>query len=549
MGLNIGQVDPQTLQKILFGGPQSMFQAPPDGSQAPTPQADPSAQQQPGAIAQGMAAQSPQSQAPPQPTQPAQAPQPAQPSQPAQPTAPSPAKPMSSSDFAAANPDAAKAFMPTRPMGDFDKIPDGQPGADSWGNQHNTLRHVLASLFAGAAEFGGDLNHHPGAGARFSDRWMDQSDAQRQYDNPANQQKMKAGSLNQAYQNYLGQQQQGGDIQHTAAETTNLQQNVPMLQRQQAFIDKVRTLKESGKYSSDDDLFHAVLPEASTIPGMSRQGIVDAINSSKQLGSKYTLTRDPQTQAPIELVDRQGNHYSQSNLPKDPEAQQMWKDAQTASAGKEKVEENKEGRVATIAANAQARAFQQQELEQGRKAASSSLNDISDAKNQQKMIGDLLTPTGGKMNPTAQTAAMFKMIGLEQPTGAHRIMPAEIEGIEQQGGLTDRLKQKLLNWKEGDRFDPDLIPDVVSTAKTLSDNKIKTANDNLEHNATVYGYKVPNSDAKGRLDKPGDYQQSGGGNQQQHVPGGQATGLTEGATGTGTDGKKYVVKKGVWQAQ
>ena len=33
-----------------------------------------------------------------------------------------------------------------------------------------------------------------------------------------------------------------------------------------------------------------------------------------------------------------------------------------------------------------------------------------------------------------------------------------------------------------------------------------------------------------------------------HVPGGQATGLTEGATGTGSDGKKYVVKGGVWQA-
>jgi hypothetical protein len=36
---------------------------------------------------------------------------------------------------------------------------------------------------------------------------------------------------------------------------------------------------------------------------------------------------------------------------------------------------------------------------------------------------------------------------------------------------------------------------------------------------------------------------------QQHVPGGQATGLTEGATGKGTDGNKYVVKGGVWTRQ
>lgn len=35
----------------------------------------------------------------------------------------------------------------------------------------------------------------------------------------------------------------------------------------------------------------------------------------------------------------------------------------------------------------------------------------------------------------------------------------------------------------------------------------------------------------------------------QHVPGGAAQGLKEGATGTGSDGKKYVVKGGVWEAQ
>jgi len=33
----------------------------------------------------------------------------------------------------------------------------------------------------------------------------------------------------------------------------------------------------------------------------------------------------------------------------------------------------------------------------------------------------------------------------------------------------------------------------------------------------------------------------------QHTPGGQAQGLQEGATGTGSDGKKYVVKGGTWQ--
>jgi hypothetical protein len=67
--------------------------------------------------------------------------------------------PLSSQEFAQSNPDAAKPYMQARPVGDFDKIPEGQPGADSWANRHNELRRGLASLFAGFAEFG-----RPGAG-------------------------------------------------------------------------------------------------------------------------------------------------------------------------------------------------------------------------------------------------------------------------------------------------------------------------------------------------------------------------------------------------
>src|SRR5579862_726831 len=259
--MGVTSVDPQTLQK-LFGQPQNPLYgtaAPPDPSQ-PTP---------------APAAPMPANNAP----------------QPPSPTPSSgasllygatPAKPpMSQGDFAAANPDATKPYMPVRPIGDFDKIPEGQPGADTWGNRHNVLRHALASLFAGAAEFGGDINHHPGASEPFISRWQSQSDAQRQFDNPQFQEKAKAGALQQAYQAYL---QQGGEqatIGKTQAETRNLNANVPLLQHQQQFLDKVRTLKESGKYQRDEDLFNAVLPEAATIPGLTRQMIVDQINNAQ----------------------------------------------------------------------------------------------------------------------------------------------------------------------------------------------------------------------------------------------------------------------------
>lgn len=466
-------ITPEAIQRLLMqgGNPQSMFGGDPSQTSAPgvpptptpgTPSAtsgEPTAAPPAGAIAQSM---------------------------------PSFQSPEDKQQYLSENPPA----LPPRPAGAFD-------------GPHPLLRRILGSLFAGAAEYGGEMNHHPGQGAQFVNRWMDQDQAQRQYDAGLPAIKQQAG--NTAYNQYLDQGAKAGEIEKTGAETQNLTLNNPAAQRKAQFLTQLQGDAESGKY--DPAVLKAKYLRIAQFNrvNVAPDEIDQTITGTKPLGSKYTLTRDTQTQAPIELVDRQGNHYSQSNLPKDPEAQQMWNDAATAAGQKESVEEGKEKRIAGYAADRQAQAFSNQQTEQGKKAASTSIADINDAKNQQTMIEKLLS---GKMNPTSQTAAMFKMIGLEQPTGAHRIMPAEIEGIEQQGGLTDRLKQKLLNWKEGDRFDPDLIPDVVSTAKILSQNKTKTANDNLESTARIYGYKAPGSDAKGRLDKPEDYQDAGAGNQQ-----------------------------------
>ncbi len=376
-------------------------------------------------------------------------------------------------DYAAAHPETVS--MAPRPVTPMDNV--------------HGAREAFLLAFLGLNKFGAGLEHQTGSYAdEFLGRQLETEQAQHQYD--VAQPQLKHQAEEAAYNNYLGQQEKAGEIIRNAA-------NLPMLQRQQALLDKVRTMKESGKYATDQDLMNAIMPEAQTVPGMTPQMLQSAINSSKTLGSKYSLTRDPQTEAPIELTDRQGNKYSASNLPNDPEAQQMWKDATTAAAEKETTEENKEKRVAGYAADRQATAFENAQKTEGQKLATTHLADIRDAANQQQLMQDLLS---GKKDPAGQTAAMFKMIGLEQPTGTHRIMPAEIEGIEHLGGLSDKLKQTLLNWKQGDRFSPDLVPDVVATAKTLTDNKIKQANDNLEDVHRTYGYKVNGADDNGRLD-------------------------------------------------
>jgi hypothetical protein len=53
----------------------------------------------------------------------------------------------------------------------------------------------------------------------------------------------------------------------------------------------------------------------------------------------------------------------------------------------------------------------------------------------------------------------------------------------------------------------------------------------------------PNPPSYGQATKPANVASA------THVPGGQASGLKEGQTGKGSDGKSYIVKGGVWVAQ
>lgn len=377
---------------------------------------------------------------------------------------------------------AEKAYTTARPVGDFDT------------GQHGHLRRALATLFGGLAEFGGDLNHHPGAGAQFFDRWQGQDQAQREYD--ANQPKMQAGALQQAYANYLKTGGQTADIGETQAKTglentqaANLKAAPP---GKEEFLQKFKGELMSGE-EDPQTVLNAYLALSHSVPGVQRQDLVDIANQVKPKAPMFKI--GPQgIREPIRYL---GQNWTGDEPNAPPEVKQA---AANAKSVETQVHSNKVQEQQAARSNIELSSDLKTATENkktGQAEATKSLADIHDATNQQQMIQDLLS---GKMNPASQTAAMFKMIGLEQPTGTHRIMPAEIEGIEHLGGISDRLKQKLLNWKEGDRFSPDMVPDVVSTAKILSGNKIKTANDNLESTHSIYGYKAPGSDEKGRFD-------------------------------------------------
>lgn len=299
----------------------------------------------------------------------------------------------------------------------------------------------------------------------------------------------------------------GASTAKTQQETENLKMAPP---GKEEFLQKFRGALESGE-EDPQTVTNGFLALSHSVPGVQRQDLVDIANQTKAKAPVFKI--GPQgIREPIRYGGR--NWYgNEPDAP--PEVQQAAKNAQNVET---QVHQNKLQEQAASRSNitlASEQGAKTKDLETGKTEATKALGEIHDAQNQQQMIQDLLS---GKMNPASQTAAMFKMIGLEQPTGTHRIMPAEIEGIEHLGGVSDRLKQKLLSWKEGDRFSPDLIPDVVATAKILTQNKIKTANDSLESTHQIRGYKAPGSDEKGRFDSQPAAGGGQGGSQQQAQP-------------------------------
>jgi hypothetical protein len=124
---------------------------------------------------------------------------------------------------------------------------------------------------------------------------------------------------------------------------------------------------------------------------------------------------------------------------------------------------------------------------------------------------------------------------------ARQVAVNEIAKVTSSPGLTGQLSDTAR--KEVSSFIPEsaTVGQIMSLANTL---KQDMANRHVSYQQQI-------EDIKGRL---------GGGasennpkvapsNTAVHTPGGEAPGLKEGQTGTGTDGKKYVVKGGKWQPQ
>jgi hypothetical protein len=132
--------------------------------------------------------------------------------------------------------------------------------------------------------------------------------------------------------------------------------------------------------------------------------------------------------------------------------------------------------------------------------------------------------------------------------GVHRINRTEVDQYGGAGSTYDKLAGAIGGVLTGKNITDTVLNDMDALQKTVSQNAGKLHANKVSVINQAYGSKFEPM----KFDAGGA---QGGGQSQSnaapsaHVPGGKATGLTEGATGKGSDGKPYIVKGGVWVAQ
>lgn len=451
MGLNIGNIDPQTIQKLLFGGPQAAMMPQPDpdpgmksggqwdSNQAPLPTPAPTDGQPPrGSVASAMPppeAAAPPS-APPAPTQNAPIPQ------------------------------APQPF------------------------HHGTLAKIM--LGVGEA-LGNPLASHIGERDRARQQEVDEYTRNQPY--------------TQAQANRTAQAQDLGNLEKIAqthranVEADLAQQNLPMQEAAEKHYHELEDAWVSKAVPPEQFDTYAQTQLAAMPPAIARmvQPHLAGIKSLPQTGKGYKLNMQDDMPVSVESYGKTYQPDVKGGFGSDvsPQAVQDFQAAQKAHQAKRGEKRADEAYVAATAAERAGTAFTRQQQTTGQQAATKHLGDIRDAQNQLDLVNQLAS----SKSPTDQTSLAFKALGLDLPDGVHRINETELNAIRDQGSLPDRAYRKLLNWKSGDQFAPDILEDIKGTAKKISESKIKASNDKLEDINRVYGYKAPGSDETGRMDR------------------------------------------------
>lgn len=98
---------------------------------------------------------------------------------------------------------------------------------------------------------------------------------------------------------------------------------------------------------------------------------------------------------------------------------------------------------------------------------------------QEKMseIGELQSAIGQAQagNIAAARATLYKVIGVAQPQGTHRVAPTEVSGFSGMGSIPERIRGSIANALSGDPWTPQMVQDI----KDFGTAQANVAQDNL----------------------------------------------------------------------
>ena len=93
-------------------------------------------------------------------------------------------------------------------------------------------------------------------------------------------------------------------------------------------------------------------------------------------------------------------------------------------------------------------------------------------------------------NPVAARAAVFKMIGVAQPSGSHRVLPAEITAFRYPGGIEAQTVERWNNFLKGEPWTPDIAKAATAFVQAQGGIAQDNLNRGIDNTNKLYNTKV-----------------------------------------------------------
>ena len=258
-------------------------------------------------------------------------------------------------------------------------------------------------------------------------------------------------------------------------------------------IADIQKMKASGDWS-DGPLEQSWLRRIAANPhlGLTPQDVHAIIAEQPVLGPKFDVVLG-QSGAPEALKDRQGNVYSASQIPEDPQARTMWKAAMDAHQQSIVERVNDENRQLAKSLEVQKQANQdmlsrmgvQQQYKQAQDLNGQLFKSWSTVSQAQSTL-ELARQYAAQKNSAGDAFLTYMAAGEERPTGTTRLTPTEVGQVKGLGNFTQKAIAEIENWTTGTTFSDETRSQLVDAMARKADSVVKGAMADMDNARKIY---------------------------------------------------------------